>query len=321
MSATPVNLRDISDAFRKADWMKKDFSYAKAYVCSIFSQWAYSAISELDLQQADLERFSLFNASEVYQQLINSRRKDYFEKFILEQSLADGGNNQRVELLAIEYDELWVFIAFRLQGIIFIIIRGTTLCARDVIDDLSIAQERPFSSPNDQCGFHRGFYHGTVNQFSKLIVAIAKKIQRPLNQNDTIYVMGHSLGGALSAVLHGYWNRRLYVPVLPPFTASIHSTYTFGMPRYGNKLACDLFETQVDHPHHVLNPWDGVPKVPPRALDYVDSQFEYSSVARETALTRTQWTRKRFLEGLLYAPTRISHHYIENYIKDIRKLI
>src|SRR6266446_1616670 len=91
-SGVPVDLRSISLAFSKAKWRNRDFSYSKAYVCSVFSQWAYAAVSQFDLDQtAQLQRFGMFHASAVFRSLIRTPRKHYFENFIRKQSLEGEG--------------------------------------------------------------------------------------------------------------------------------------------------------------------------------------------------------------------------------------
>jgi len=119
----------------------------------------------------------------------------------------------------------------------------------------------------------------------------------------------------LAAVLHGHWNRQLYTFEPQRTLPTIFSTYTFGMPRYGNKAALEYFEgtaVQNDHPYHILNPWDFVTGILPRQLDYSDSEHEYSCIANETKRTRTQWSKKGF-------PVRIGSHFIKNYISNLAK--
>jgi hypothetical protein len=178
----PIQLRKIAPIFLQEDWGNPAFSYGKAYVCSVFSEWAYSEITQFDLDHAELERFSIFNASTLYEHLISSQRKNYFQGFIQEQSSGEERAAPRPQMLAIEYDESWVIIAFKLkinrQDVIFIAIRGTHVCARNIITDLradlSIAHIRPFDHPNDECAIHRGFYDGVIARFEKLIKAIEK---------------------------------------------------------------------------------------------------------------------------------------------------
>ena len=87
------------------------------------------------------------------------------------------------------------------------------------------------------------------------------KLEAKFGPLPPVYVVGHSLGGALAAMVHALARRRFKglnpegQEVFPEFES--HASYTFGMPRYGDNAAMRL-----PNPLHMFNDHDLVPTIP-----------------------------------------------------------
>lgn len=292
------------------DWANCDFSYPKAYICSILSQWAYGKLTPEEKGASISKRIRILNfpLSVIHGQLILQQRAFVFEEFIDELRLGAEGREQiRVELLDIHVDQFVVAIVIRLQGIIFIAIRGT----HDLFDLIVDANIAKFSPP---WGFMRYYYHvGFYTTISKCFNKLRKIIQAQAQAGQLIYVTGHSLGGALSGVLCGAWNQSRNYP-------HIHSAYAFGMPRYGNRRVMSV----LDAPYVILNPDDIIPELVEAGLGYANAPHEYSSVASQQVLNRTGWSNVghyTFPEKLALLKKHLPDHGIENYITTIERFV
>lgn len=128
-----------------------------------------------------------------------------------------------------------------------------------------------------------------------------------------IYVTGHSLGGAMSAILHSE-----FALINKPKSIVTHSCYTFGMPRYGNKQAIESLE----NPFHIFSRNDVVPTVPYKWLGYENSQYE-RMLDGNTISKLSYRNNKGVWDNIssLFTLTAIYEHYIEVYVKRMRKLV
>ena len=93
------------------------------------------------------------------------------------------------------------------------------------------------------------------------------------NPNAQITFTGHSLGGAMAAILHARLDETDFHPFrhrprhrISPAT----SCYTFGMPRYGDTSA----KAVLPQPYHTYNELDAIPTLPPKLLGFADSANE-----------------------------------------------
>lgn len=89
---------------------------------------------------------------------------------------------------------------------------------------------------------HQGFR----NEVLKVESLIEKWIKRHDHKN--VFVCGHSLGGAMATVFTGRHEK------------IINKLFTYGSPRVGNKMFCNLLVTEHNR---VVNNNDVVPSVPP----------------------------------------------------------
>ena len=94
-------------------------------------------------------------------------------------------------------------------------------------------------------------------------------------------------------------------------TLGVHSSYTYGMPRYGNKAAVQL----LDGPDHVINQNDLVPNVPPKWLGFSDPCKEHMLIKGQLLVNQP---RSFSWIGQFHLARGLRHHSIERYIRNLR---
>jgi predicted lipase len=233
----------------RLDWTKEYFDERKAYVCCIFSQFAYRHIGRLELP--DTDRLKLIPCYAYQEQLGDGVYYDG-QRLLAELDLG--------ESFVVETEEA-IALGLVTAKLIVIAIRGTAkfYTARGIKDwsaDLA-AKKAPADSVVDDGVLHSGFYGATTIFCDKL----SEKLVRWRWDDRPIYITGHSLGGAISAILHTYWLKLL--PAVE--TNKMYSTaaYTFGMPRFGSSRV--VVPSTL---YHIYNPGDMLPTLPPEGLGY-----------------------------------------------------
>lgn len=118
------------------------------------------------------------------------------------------------------------------------------------------------------CLVHNGFYYGYMTISS----SVKSQVQLLLSKyrGASVYVTGHSLGGALATVAALDIKHTFNPPM---------KVYTFGQPRVGNGLYAHHFQSQIPDSYRVIHYADIVPHLPPIALDFkhFDHQIWYSA--------------------------------------------
>jgi hypothetical protein len=85
-----------------------------------------------------------------------------------------------------------------------------------------------------------------------------------------LILTGHSLGGAISAILHTFWDG--LQPELATQGTRPVCTYTFAMPRFGDAEAV----RHATNLYPIYHPGDWVPTLPPVAAGFADVDSEYA---------------------------------------------
>jgi Lipase (class 3) len=296
----PKPLPNIWKYLGRVDWSEATFHQDKALVCCVFSEYAYRHIPQFELASTDrIKLLPCFDYLRLASQGVvedvreELRRADFGATFVIE--------TERLIALGVET-----------PYVIIIAIRGTKpLVAADWRIDFDAEH---MSVPNhDGAFFHRGFY----TAIHELAVGLTASLIDLRWRGLPVYVTGHSLGGAMSAILHGFWNT-----MLPRVTdAGLHSlcAYTFGMPRYAN----DVGVHSIFFPFHVYRQRDLVPSVPPRALGYADSPDEYLC-ARHELLPKYRDDQSAAVQAMLSMPIPgfiLRTHSIEGYRRRIHRIV
>lgn len=106
------------------------------------------------------------------------------------------------------------------------------------------------------CRVHRGFYdafQSVVEQVQSEILSLAEQFP-----DYSIFVTGHSLGGALA--VFGALDVKRYLPNVPV------SITTFGKPRVGNPAFANFFSNLIVESTRMVNKEDIVPHLPPLSV-------------------------------------------------------
>lgn len=173
--------------------------------------------------------------------------------------------------------QAWVFWNLSAHQLV-VSFRGTeSERLRDVITDLSLVPTpldletggveenfSPASAGGDQAWVHSGFLRAYLSIHTE-ILQILDTILAGEHDPWTIFVTGHSLGGALSVL--GSWElaRRRTWPAGCPRPKIVN--YSYGSPRVGNRAFAEAFNSAVPDCWRVVNNNDAVAFVP-RLMGY-----------------------------------------------------
>jgi len=300
------------------DWADSHACIRKAHICAIFSQWAYCEIPEWEFKRANgikMRRAKLFQPSGLFERLLteqNRTKSSLRELLEIRREARDPEGQNRIQYVTTIDHPLVQAVVLRMNEVIFVSYRGTVMSMQrfistisDLVSDIWYQKVSPVGG-KPELAFHRGFYKAASETFESLSKAISDCCANNGIKKPLIYVTGHSLGGAMAAVLNASWNGS-YVPSgLEAYP--IRSTYTFGMPRFGdvgtiNELSVVEQLTNLKRrappnpfgpksnqaaatmpfvslfPYHLSNVGDSIPHLPMSYLGFEDSPKEWSSAS------------------------------------------
>lgn len=291
-------LKRIAPLINNNDWNDKTFLLQKAYVSAVFSKLAYLHVPQYEL--GDKDRIKVVPCVE-YQDIV--RRGQLVD---IKQLL----NQSEFEQYFIIEKRYVVIVGVKVRKkVIFVAIRGTARLY-DWLDNFNTWRYR---FRYYDCFFHRGFFKAIAACFDEL----GEELGRFDADKVPIYVTGHSLGGAMAAILHAMW-ALIQTPQESDRRFLTRSAYTFGMPRYGNLEAV----TEFRQPYHLYNVEDIVPTVPPKWLGFESclSEFMLDGTRIEARHSR-QLVRFAFWIYSLFSLSGIRHHLMGVYLERINKYI
>ena len=283
------------------DWNGRGFSLEKAYACAVFSKLAYFHVPRYEME--DIGRIKVVPCN-AYQEIIARRLP------VDLQALAAQGDFGNTFTISRQYA---IVVGARTRKVNFVAVRGT----KYLYDWLINLDARHFRLPaygrfNDALSFHRGFF--------RAMASCLEELMERLRENDAAavptYLTGHSLGGAMAAIMHAIWPTSIAEgyqlwesSIVPRFLT--HSAYTFGMPRYGNFDAVMEFRK----PYHIYNSKDIVPSVPPTWFGYdsCTTEFRANGANIEKMHTRQAVGFISWIASLLFG-TGVRNHNIELYL-------
>jgi triacylglycerol lipase len=140
---------------------------------------------------------------------------------------------------------------------IIVSFRGTELSKlQDILSDIRL--DRTYHALGN---VHFGFIRSLDSAWREVISTI-RQFQ---DNNQSIWFTGHSLGAALAT---------LGVAKMLEFAYPVAGLYTFGQPRVGDKKFADAMNTVMAKQYfRFVNNNDAVPRVPLRAMGYVDCGY------------------------------------------------
>ena len=231
-----------------------------------------------------LASFLSYEDSAVGKQTVNEWGFDKFEDFVCRQHYG---------------------IAFGNDEMILIAFRGTNERA-DWLANLNILFRR---SPMGWV--HRGFMKGAELFWPRL----PQKISEFRDRNQSIWVTGHSLGGALAVLATA--------KLLADDNLDIAGLYTFGQPPVGARGFCSNFENRLENRYfRFVNHTDAVSDVPIFFREHV-GEVRYFDTSGTLWEGEPPW-RVGFLDqvrapGKYGGLSQFTAHSMKNYIELIRK--
>lgn len=297
--------RHFNEARKLADnidgWDEDTFTWQKAYVASVFAALAYEEIPQFELKKS--KRAKVIPCDR-YQAHVSRWETEQRQASIRKLDI-----NAQTEVVV---RNRVVITITRIQRVIFISLRGTTLSFSDFKADLDARKVKYTPGFGETARLHRGFFDAVLECFDEVIEKLAS-----LNKDDhvPIYVTGHSLGGAMAAIFHARLSEVDFHPFkrrnrhrIPPSL----SCYTFGMPRYGDLSAKSL----LPQPFHIFNELDAIPTLPPTILGFADSANERCLNAIPDLITVMSKGNFALRSGKGIATVLgISDHRMERYIE------
>lgn len=283
------------------DWCDTKIKYTpeKAYVTAVFSKLAYLEIPELEVRNHSLAKVI---PCLTYQELMargvpHSVRDPNFLRTM---------DVNEENIFVVTTNDV-VAIGIRMPSVIIVALRGTQSVS-DLMTDFHVPTNLTYVN-NIGVSFHSGFYLAITGCLDQIAANIQNRIG---NGTSTIpvYVVGHSLGGALAAIAHAvdgfkFFSSYQYGRDLTS-QLNVHSSYSFGMPRYGDHQAV----TSLRSPFHTYNDKDRIPSLPPKTLGYENVPNEYCTVNIGSLI-------KTYQDWKLLLPWNFPfrYHFIESYIK------
>lgn len=194
------------------------------------------------------------------------------------------------------FSDVWERFGFILESPqeIIIAFRGTSSTTNWISN--IIASQKRFKYIKEDCLTHRGFTNIYSSARGEIISTLSK-----LSQSKTLYITGHSLGGALATLC------AIDIASNTPFTSP--NLFTYGSPRVGDPDFAKAFRKLVPSSYRIANLFDVVAYAPPQIyrLPKRDKKYYYSHVQTYTSLS--------FQNG-----STSGNHMISSYFAELSKL-
>ncbi len=216
-------------------------------------------------------------------------------------------------------------------GFVVIAFRGT----KDFNNWMTDLKATPVSFPwifdrgPDVGDIHAGFGHALRDAWDKIRDALDNLIPTPdvapgMTQQPTLWLTGHSLGGALAVLAGAAFSMWSDAPI-----RSVNGIYTFGQPRVGLYKFCGNYDHLLNRrTFRFVNNQDLVPRVPFRGWDYADVgrmiHFTSNGTPRLESwewtnfLSRTFDSFKEFFDIAGHAQTDVADHAMSGYANLVR---
>jgi hypothetical protein len=228
------------------------------YLSALVAELAYYHVLQWEIDQP---RRAKVIPSEAYQQLVETRRSITVAEFTA--LLGDGTGFFTVE------DRGVIVVGLRWHKFLFLGFRGTKF-----LFDWRINLHARMTPNGVRYGNRYGISLGRLHSgFAEEAIRIGDRLREALQaQNyhpEYTFVSGHSLGGAVAAIVTG---------LLP---GGDRSLCVFGSPRYcdagGYEVCPCLHHPYGTLPVHIRRAGDMVPTIPPRLFGYADLPVEFTT--------------------------------------------
>ena len=277
------------------DWDNPQFDWRKSFVACVFAAAAYEEMPKFELKGAKRAKVIPCDSFQA-----NFAR------------VQDGGTLPTLRRLdtdqgfsVITRDRIVVIIT-KVHDVIFISLRGTTLCFADFKADLDARKVRYPVGLGDSVRLHRGFFDAVLDCYDEVM----ERVHELRGPDTPIYVTGHSLGGAMAAIFYAKLAERRSLNQRRESHAT--ACYTFGMPRFGDLSA----KSFLPAPHHVFNQFDAIPTLPPSFMGFADCGNERCIDARPEVIPIISKGNAGFRKSKGIATLLgVSDHRMEKYLE------
>jgi hypothetical protein len=251
-------MRRASQLLATIDWATPNYSAEKAFVTSVFAKIAYLHIPDFEVSHHPLAKII---PCQTYHELIATTNAVDVQALIQQ---AEFGASFVITRSYV------VIVGAVTSSVVIVALRGTRpFYLSDWKIDLTSGKILTYVNAAP-VKWHSGFFSTITNCLEE----IHQRIASLCNPHSLpIYLVGHSLGGALAAIGHALGGTAYYSALRYGglFEANpSHSSFTFGMPRYGNDSVLALRT-----PFHTYNENDLVPGLPPSWLGFATVPTEY----------------------------------------------
>jgi hypothetical protein len=318
----------IRPLLNQINWRAVPFTSEKAFVGAVFSKIAYLHLPEFELRHHTLAKII---PCLTYQELIAQRVPVDVTALLRTVDLVD------VFVIPTRYA---VAVGVNAPQVLFVALRGTRpLYISDWMIDFRATRITSFVGQHE-IRLHTGFYLAIADCIEQIASEIRKRVgvtgaastgAVAASQNacrhgshtlsyvtgtKPVYIVGHSLGGALSALVyalskHVFGTTRHFGRTFNADT-NAHSSYSFGMPRYGAAEAV----TELCSPFHIYNQRDLVPGVPLKWMGFRDAPDAYCAKnGGSLAMSAPQPQRFDWWLSRTYLARGVREHFVECYIR------
>lgn len=166
---------------------------------------------------------------------------------------------------------------------------------------------------------HKGFDQALDSVWSQITGTLIRVQQNA----QSLWITGHSLGGALAALAAARFcldiDQQIYKPV--------NGLYTFGQPRIGDRSFVKTLDGEIKSRYfRFVNDNDLVPRVPDRLNQYQEGGsirfFDSKGILHEDVSFWFEFLERikgSYQQKLDLTPSFIEHHFIDKYIANIQK--
>lgn len=280
----------------RCDWDDLGFALPKAALGAILSQIAYCAVRNDEREAATRAKLV---PSELFQRIVAAGTDIDIATIAAQAEL-------RVEIVS---TATLVAAVVKRSDLVLIAIRGTQFMYEWKID----AQADKWHLRDDDHFLHTGFFKDALTLSARLHRAL-RAYSADDAQTVRIAIFGHSLGGAVAAILKLWGIEEIGGARYDGY--AIDHCYTYGAPR----IASERLVTQL-RTYAVRRAGDLVPSVPPTAMGYADYLEQFTCSGLDWRARTATVGMLTHLGNKIRRANPVSQHSIEGYRDDLIRAI
>lgn len=276
----------------RCDWSDLGFGLEKAALGAILSQIAYCAVSSDEREAATRAKLV---PSELFQRIV-AAPADFDLRTLSEAA------DLPIEIVA---TPTLVAAVVKRSDLVLIAIRGTQFMYEWKID----SDVRKWHLRDEDHFFHTGFLKDALTLSARLHRTL-RSYAADDAQAVQIAVFGHSLGGAVAAILKIWGLEEIGGARYDGF--AIAHCYTYGAPR----IASERLTTQL-RSYAIRRAGDPVPSVPPAQMGYADYLEQFTCTGGDWRARDASVGLVKRLANSVRTANPLSQHSIEGYKSEL----